>query len=501
MRKLSEGFPLLAHPPQLWDWCADVMLSEVLQPRDGLPRLVQSLDGGCRRLRVCYLGGSVTEQSSGYRPRVTAFLPSVAALHGVDVEEVPAFCGNCGSKVLAFMVSDWVVARRPDLVFVELVINDGDTLLETDDAESLGSALEGIVRHIRDALPRCEVCFLYMFLRDDLPLHQRTGSKAWAENEDAAAARTYHERVPRMHDRVCDHYGLPSIDLVPLMRRVPPELRGRLFRDDCHFVEPGAAFAASAICAALSQLLERPPPSSLVAVGPGASALPRPLHARPWGRGRAEEVTAQQLSFFYVKAPPQGEAAAAELRERLLRRHAQLDMDPLDNTRRKAWWLLYAGDSAEVHFEGTRLGLLTMIGPDAGTVRCDVDGGRWSVKRTLLDRWAYFWRLAVVGLVDDLPPGRHVARIWMEDAPPDARVLKRKPTGAHWEQCKREGKQHKLWLMHWLIEESSDRERAVVLRAGAAAEGTRVTPAAAPHAPSPARLGGVGVASGGRRAD
>ena len=33
------------------------------------------------------------------------------------------------------MISDWVVSRRPHLVFVELAINDGDTLLETDDEE------------------------------------------------------------------------------------------------------------------------------------------------------------------------------------------------------------------------------------------------------------------------------------------------------------------------------------------------------------------------------
>ena len=68
------------------------------------------------------------------------------------------------------MVADWVVARRPHLVFIELAINDGDTLLETEDGDSIGSALEGIVRHVRDALPRCELCLFHMFIRDDLPL-------------------------------------------------------------------------------------------------------------------------------------------------------------------------------------------------------------------------------------------------------------------------------------------------------------------------------------------
>uniref|UniRef100_A0A0D3KXX7 Peptidase S9A N-terminal domain-containing protein n=2 Tax=Emiliania huxleyi TaxID=2903 RepID=A0A0D3KXX7_EMIH1 len=31
----------------------------------------------------------------------------------------------------------------------------------------------------------------------------------------------------------------------------------------------------------------------------------------------------------------------------------------------------------------------------------------------------------------------------------------------HWEAFRREGKAHKLWLMHWLVEESSELERAV----------------------------------------
>ena len=246
----TGGYPAESWLPVL----GDLELGAVLEQRAGLPRLAAALDGqfGDEPLRVCYLGGSVTEQSAGYRPRVTQWLRACAAPSRVAVEEVPAFCGNCGSKVLAFMVSDWVVRRRPHLVLIELAINDGDTLLETEDESSLGSAVEGIVRYVRDALPAAEICMLHMFVRDDLPLSQRSGSKAWAENDDAHAAATYSARIPRLHGRVCARYGAPSIDLNPLMGRLPHELRSRVFRDDCHLLEPGAAFAAAAICAARS---------------------------------------------------------------------------------------------------------------------------------------------------------------------------------------------------------------------------------------------------------
>ena len=68
-------------------------------------------------------------------------------------------------------------------------------------------------------------------------------------------------------------------------------------------------------------------------------------------------------------------------------------------------WLLYAGDTAEVRFSGTRLGFLTMVGPDAGIVTCEVDGGAHRCRLDLLAGRAYFWRLAVGLLLDDLPPG------------------------------------------------------------------------------------------------
>lgn len=74
-----------------------------------------------------------------------------------------------------------------------------------------------------------------------------------------------------------------------------------------------------------------------------------------------QKLKPEQLSFFRVK-PPSDAAELEALRARLIRRHTQLDMDPLDNSAQQAWWLLYPGDHAELHFSGTRLGILTMIG-------------------------------------------------------------------------------------------------------------------------------------------
>ena len=97
----------------------------------------------------------------------------------------------------------------------------------------------------------------------------------------------------------------------------------------------------------------------------------------------------------------------------------------------------------------------------------------------------------MVTLAEELPKGEHVATLRLEAEVPDRSIMRRPPSGPVWHQCKREGKEHKLWLMHWLIEESSDMERAVVPRPESqAARGHERT-----------RLGGAGLATGGRNAD
>ena len=461
LQQLTTASADLAFPQALAGPLTAVDQAAVLTPNGGLPLLATAL-AARSPLRVCYLGGSVTEQKAGWRPRVTSWLRGWAG-----TEEVPAFCGNCGSKVMAFLVADWVVSRAPQLLFVELSINDGDTLLESDDAVSLGCAFEGILRHVRRELPCCEVCVVSMSVRDDLPLEQRTGTKAWSENAEPDAAHAYLATVPRLHGSIAAHYGAPHVNLVPLFAALPPARRPLAFRDDCHHTEAGAALAAAAVCHCLRRMCNRPDPdgssslplgsSSLPLPPPQPPPLPPPLYAAAWACGRTQPVAPRELSFFYVP-PTQMAANAPEATQRalqadLLARHTQLDLDPLCPTQRAAWWLLYPGEHAQLRFSGTRLGILTMLGPDAGILRCVVDGGRaGSCTHCLLDRHCYYWRLAVVLLVEGLPAGEHVATLTLEAERPDrGAILKRPPAGEHWEACRREARDHKLWLMHWLV--------------------------------------------------
>ena len=287
--------------------------------------------------------------------------------------------GNCGSKVFAFMVDEWVVARSPHLLFVELAINDGDTLLESGgDDHSLGCALEGLLRRVREALPACEVVVLLMFVRDDLPLHARTGSKAWSDNSDAAAAAAYHEAVPALHAAVAAHYGLPCIDLVPLFstrcrpprahrlsRRLPPHRGRRRPRRRRRLPLPQRS---------LRRRRRRRP----------LAPLPAPLRRRvAAGRARRVSDRSSRASTCNRRQPtPRRRGGGCSRARPARRRPAQPTSRARGSSRTPA--------TSPRSTSRARASTLTMVGPDSGTVVCDVDGGRWSARRCLLDRWAYF---------------------------------------------------------------------------------------------------------------
>ena len=80
MRAAATSVPgsSLAYPERFAAGLGDLALPDVLTRRAGLPRLAAAIatprDADAQPLRVCYMGGSVTEQRSGYRPRVTSWI-------------------------------------------------------------------------------------------------------------------------------------------------------------------------------------------------------------------------------------------------------------------------------------------------------------------------------------------------------------------------------------------------------------------------------------------
>lgn len=369
---------------------------------------------------VCYLGGSITEQKSGWRPRIHLWLQRHL---GRSLKAVNAFCGNAGSTLLAFTVRDWVLSAAPDLIFIEVAINDGDALLEAggdpEKERTIRLALEGIVRLIRTELPSSRIVFVEMFLRDDLPSKARSGTRAWVDADDAGAtAVIYHSSVVEMHRRVAHAYGADLVDLVPTFANMDASNRGRYFRDDCHHSDAGAALVAAAVADSLIPILRLE--NAL------AARLPTPLDLDYWRPKRAELFDPGRLRPGHLKA------------HRAVADRCPLSGQPAD------WLWIHPSDAIDCQFEGRALALFTYVGPDSGRLLVSVDGKPPHVV-DLVDQWCYYWRFTIVQAWAG-PIGKHTALIQVDNTPPDRARLKRPITDANYLRHPDYGRTPKAWL-------------------------------------------------------
>ena len=67
---------------------------------NGLRGFAEALRRGGQTPAVAYLGGSVTAQTEGWRPRVHTWLETRYGRGGLGLKEIKACCGNLSSRVL-----------------------------------------------------------------------------------------------------------------------------------------------------------------------------------------------------------------------------------------------------------------------------------------------------------------------------------------------------------------------------------------------------------------
>lgn len=156
------------------------------------------------RLTVAFLGGSLTWGANASDPNKTSW----RALVGQRLEErypaahfkfVDAAIGASSSLLGIFRVDRDVIRYKPDLVFIEFLVNDG----EYGRNDMASCSYEGIVRRLLERVPGC-VPVLVM-----LP-----PTRATIEAADASKFARLDE-----HRRIGETYGLACADVLTEMRR------------------------------------------------------------------------------------------------------------------------------------------------------------------------------------------------------------------------------------------------------------------------------------------
>lgn len=356
-------------------------------PRRGLPNVIQKLENG-DTVTIVYFGGSNT-RSEGYRVMTADWLRE--QYPKADIRAVNAGINGTGSDLGCARVETDVLRHRPDLVFVEFVGNDGG------DPESK-ARIEGIVRQIRKRSRFTDILFVYTLKERDVTLFQ-SGE---------------YQRGALMQEEVADYYGIPSIHLGVAVSHLVSE--GQLVftsREDVSI--PGAViFTHDSIHPTIPEghqiytdtitrsfelireLQDQPgrfvhhlPQNPLVPANPWEYATMLPL----------DSLTTFSAGWSYLTP---GDSALA-------REYSWLFPG--------LWRAADPGEAVTVQFEGTRIGLFDIGGPDSGRLKVTVDGG----EPFIVDRFTFYndHNRNQYVFLPELPNGQHTVRFELDTGKTD----------------------------------------------------------------------------------
>jgi lysophospholipase L1-like esterase len=358
----------------------DPKAAEELRARDGLPNFFARLVAG-GPVRIAYLGGSITA-AQGWRPKTLAWFK--AQYPAAEVIEINAAISGTGSDYGACRVAGDVLAKNPDLVFMEHRVNGGGGY----EARSV----EGIVRQIWSRSPRTDICLVYTLSQGmlrDLQAGRQTSFGAVMET-------------------VANAYGIPSIDLgVEIARR---ELAGELIFKTNAPVAGKLVFSADGVHPgdAGHEVYRDIIARSMVALKPvagvGPHRLPAPLAPRCWEEAALLPVTNAVLSAGWTVVDP---ARDAVYRDDFGRTHAML---------RGAVKCDRAGETITVKWHGTTLGFADIPQGNEIIVEITLDQSATPVvikrpQTELNRRYARFFYLP------EQAPGEHTAVLRVKNLP------------------------------------------------------------------------------------
>ncbi len=370
---------LLANALSAAPYTFDPNVPEELRARDGLPNVLAKLQAG-GTVRIAYFGGSITA-AAGWRPKTLAWFRE--QYPAAKVEEINAAISGTGSDYGACRVRGDVLARQPDLVFLECRVNGGGGYER--------QSVEGIVRQIWTDRPRTDICFVYT-LHQGMLKDLQAGRAPWF--------------TPVM-ETIANTYGIPTIDLgLEIARResegslifkAPAPVTGKLVftADGVHPGDAGHGLYRDVIARSIG---------AMKTVGrPGDHVLPAPLMATCWQTAGLLPVERLTHSTGWQ---PVDRATDKVYRDDFGRTEAML---------RGAMKCDRTGETFTVRWNGTTLGVSDIPYGEPMEIEAVVDGGQpIQVKRPQQEKirkYARFWYLP------ELPAGPHTAVFTVKHLP------------------------------------------------------------------------------------
>ena len=322
--------------------------------RDGLQRSREKFEVS-KRGRVAFLGGSITA-SKGWRDQVCEDLKR--RFPNTDFEFISAGIPSMGSTPGAFRFKRDVLANGPvDLLFEEAAVND-DTNGFSDIDQIRG--MEGIVRQAFLSNPQMDVVLLHFVDPGKIAEIRQGKTPAVIAN----------------HEKVAEHYRIPSINLAKeVAERIDAgEFTWEKDFRDLHPTPFGHRLYASSIGRMLDAAWTES--KGLPAQSP---SLPPPL---------------EKNSYFNARLAYPMELKNVGNLKLLNGWHIEKLWKPEDKAGTRPGFVnvpsLIAespGETIQLAFNGSAIGIFVASGPDAGRAECRVDGGEWTTVE-LFTQWS-----------------------------------------------------------------------------------------------------------------
>ena len=289
-----------------------------------------------RKGRVAFLGGSITEMK-GWKDMIEQQLKQRFPF--TDFEFVEAGIGSTGSTPGAFRLENDILSKGTiDLLFVEAAVND-HTNYFTPEEQIRG--MEGEVRHALETHPETDIVMLHFIYDPFIPMITK-------------------RQIPDVilnHERVANHYGIPSINLA---QEIGERMQAGQFTWDefggTHPLPLGHTFYAAAINNLFDEMQREIAPNAT----PQPHAIPtEPLDKYSYTKGKFLPLTKAKLQKGWQLVNNWNPENRYEKR----RGFVQVPM--LEATR--------PGDQLTLQFKGKAIGIFCVCGPSAGILEYSID--------------------------------------------------------------------------------------------------------------------------------
>ena len=338
--------------------------------RGGLPYFFKKIKSG-KDVSIAYLGGSITEAQKGWRDLTFNWLQE--KYPQTKFMQIDAAIGGTGSNLGVFRLDRDVLAYKPDLVFVEFAVNDGN-----GPAPAIHNSMEGIVRKIRKQNPETEICFVYTIAENVVKDLQ--GGKF----QSSAAAM----------EQIADFYEIPSIhmgvEVVRLLEDgklvftgIPAEHPDKIVftKDKTHpLSESGHPIYAEVVKRNFMKMENK--------TDGKPHKLKAPFSADNWENAKMIPLVKLDKNEKWEELPTSND---------LLKRFSK-SMSVLTKATSN-------GATFSVKFKGKVLGVYDVIGPESGIVDVVIDG-KPAIEIVRFDAWCNNYRRNAFFL-KDLTDGEH----------------------------------------------------------------------------------------------